>query len=279
MSAKSSVKAVDYPSPDTLLQLDPHVVDALDFTGFPEKYGFKKLDGIFPKDPKYGKEDPPPHYLTAGRKIREWRKISRGNQRHAIENPPRPVVSRGSSRRADRRNRRRDVLIAADQNEWSASQLSQVVASVPLPNATPLRPASSGPSSPPALATPIVRSRPREASVPCRGISEQNISGSNLPNKADLQISFWNQYANACRVKPSYQSNHRGKWPYGANIDGFIIDPRYESGYPFCLAAVARWEGRVEPPHLQEVSDQRTRLLRLLLVESTVPVSHVRGRG
>ena len=79
MSAKSSVKAVDYPSPDTLLQLDPHIVDALDFTGFfPEKYGFEKLDRIFPKDPKYGKEDPPPHYLTAGRKIREWRKISRG---------------------------------------------------------------------------------------------------------------------------------------------------------------------------------------------------------
>ena len=44
MSAKSSVKAVDYPSPDTLLQLDPHVVDALDFTGFPEKYGFDPKD-------------------------------------------------------------------------------------------------------------------------------------------------------------------------------------------------------------------------------------------
>ena len=49
MSAKSSVKAVDYPSPDTLLQLDPHVVDALDFTGFPETYGFAKIGPDLPQ--------------------------------------------------------------------------------------------------------------------------------------------------------------------------------------------------------------------------------------
>ena len=88
MSAKSAVKAIDYPSPDTLLQLDQYIVDALDFTGFPEKYGFKKLDQIFPNDPKYGKEDPLPHYLTADRRVRDWRKISRSNQLHVIDNPP-----------------------------------------------------------------------------------------------------------------------------------------------------------------------------------------------
>ena len=235
MSAKSAVKAIDYPSPDTLLQLDQYIVDALDFTGFPEKYGFEKLDQIFPKDPKYGKEDPPPPYLTAGRRVRDWRKISRSNQLHAIDNPPRPVVSRGSSRRATRRRGLCNVLTAPDQNLSENSQLHQVVASAPPPVATPLRPSSPAPASQPALAAPIVQAWPRQETLPCRGLSKQAIEASNLSNKDALLSGFWHLYGNACRVKASYRSNHCGKWPYDANVEGLILDTRKETDDPSCL--------------------------------------------
>ena len=71
MSSKSTGKAVDYPSPDTLLQLETYQIDEMDFTGFPEEHGYAKLDQIIPKNPKYGKVDPPPHYLMSGKKVRE----------------------------------------------------------------------------------------------------------------------------------------------------------------------------------------------------------------
>ena len=67
MLLESTGKAVNYPSPDTLLQLETYQIDAIDFTGFPEEHGYTKLNQSIPKNPKYGKEDPPPHYLTSGK--------------------------------------------------------------------------------------------------------------------------------------------------------------------------------------------------------------------
>ena len=128
MSSKLTTKAVDYLSTDTLLQLDPHHIEALDFTGFPERHRYAKLNQIIPKNPRYGKVDPPPHYLTSGKKVREWQKIGRSNHLHAIDNSPQALIPWGSSQRAVRQNRGRDLLSAPDQNESALDQLAQVAA-------------------------------------------------------------------------------------------------------------------------------------------------------
>ena len=107
MSNATTAKAIDYLEPDALKYFLQPKLDVLDFTGFPEKYGYAKLDEIIPKNGKYGKHDPPPHYLISGKKVREWRSISAGNQTHILDNPPALVVTRDTSRRAERRAGRR----------------------------------------------------------------------------------------------------------------------------------------------------------------------------
>ena len=102
MSAKYAPKAIAYPCPDTIFSVDNSCVDVLDFTGFPEKYGYAKLDQIIPKNVKYGKENPPNQYLTSGKRVQEWRRIGRSSQLHIIDNPPPAPVSRGSSSRGAR---------------------------------------------------------------------------------------------------------------------------------------------------------------------------------
>ena len=69
MNTKSAPKAIAYPCLDTILSLDDSFVDWLDFTGFPEKYGFAKLDQIIPKNARFGKENPPTQYLTSGKRV------------------------------------------------------------------------------------------------------------------------------------------------------------------------------------------------------------------
>ena len=50
MLLKPSTKATAYPSVDTILMLKRYHIDALDFTGFPKKYGYNKLDKILQKN-------------------------------------------------------------------------------------------------------------------------------------------------------------------------------------------------------------------------------------
>ena len=80
MSAKSAPKSIAYPCPDTILSVDDSCVDVLDFTSFPEKHTYSKLDQIIPKHVKYGKEDPPTQYFTSGKWVQEWRLFSGGDQ-------------------------------------------------------------------------------------------------------------------------------------------------------------------------------------------------------
>ena len=47
-------------------------LDSLDFSRFPKKYGFSKLDELFLKNVRFGKHNPPPSYLTTGADVRRW---------------------------------------------------------------------------------------------------------------------------------------------------------------------------------------------------------------
>ena len=131
-------RALSY-APDLLLSFKGPYLNTLDFTGYPEKHGFAIIDKLFPKNAKYGKLDPPPHYLTSGQRIRDWRKISRSNQQHIIDNPPRPnPVTRGSSLRGTRRRKRqRQSVEEPNQNDLEQSQLNQLASNTiqsPLPD-------------------------------------------------------------------------------------------------------------------------------------------------
>ena len=118
-------KAIAYPSSDTLFYFEKKVLEGLDFTGFPEKYSYALLDRLIPKDPKYGQLDSPLSYPESGAKVRRWRCISKGNQKHLmeIENPPAPV-SRGTSSRATRWKHHREALAYIDYN--GTAQLDRV---------------------------------------------------------------------------------------------------------------------------------------------------------
>ena len=122
MSAKSAPKAIAYPCPDTILCLDNSCFDGLDFTGFPEKHSYSKLDQIIPKHATHGKEDPPSQYRTSSKWVQEWRCFSRCDQRYIIDNPTAAPVTRGSSLRTTRQNRRREPPCEASY------QINQIVA-------------------------------------------------------------------------------------------------------------------------------------------------------
>ena len=103
-------QAVKYP-PESLDSLSPDQLDRLSFVGYPELHGYDHIDRLFPKNERYGKLDPPLSYLSSGKRVRAWRKISRSDQNHVIENAP-AAVSREASRR--RTSRRRDTLMEPD---------------------------------------------------------------------------------------------------------------------------------------------------------------------
>jgi len=125
MDKDTVTKAVDYTDPAVFKYFTRPQIDALDFTGFPEKYGYAKLDELIPKNPKYGKNDPPSQYLSSGKKVREWRSISGGNQKHILDNPRPAAVTRDTSRRAARREGRRRRR-GHDSTDPAAQQLEQI---------------------------------------------------------------------------------------------------------------------------------------------------------
>ena len=79
-------KAVNYP-PESLDSLSSDRLDRLSFFGYPELHGYDHIDLLFPKNERYGKLDPPLPYLSSGKRVRAWRKISRSDQKHVIGQP------------------------------------------------------------------------------------------------------------------------------------------------------------------------------------------------
>ena len=61
-------------------KMDPDALDTLNFTGFIEQFGLDKLDQLYPKNPRFGQLNPAPSYLVSGKKVKEWREISKGNE-------------------------------------------------------------------------------------------------------------------------------------------------------------------------------------------------------
>lgn len=122
------IKATSFDQFWRLKRIDPAILDTYDFTGFIDKFGSDKLDELFPKNPKYGQLDPAPSYLTSGKKIREWRVISKGNQRHIIDKyideehrrQQLPVVTGSRGRRAKRKRKREQRREQNDEaaNSW-----------------------------------------------------------------------------------------------------------------------------------------------------------------
>ena len=75
----------------------------------------------------------------------------------------------------------------------------------------------------------------------CRGIHEQMISDSTVKNKEALLRGFWHMHGNATRVKASVRSNNRGSWRLGPNVEGVLLDPRYESDDPYSVVENSTW--------------------------------------
>jgi hypothetical protein len=109
---------------DVLRALAVDNLDNLCFVDFPARHGYAALDALYPKHAKYGKRDPPASELETGAAVRRWRRISSSEQFHIIDNPPAPApVTRGSSRRASRRERRTAIV-----SPFETDQLEQVAA-------------------------------------------------------------------------------------------------------------------------------------------------------
>lgn len=129
------VKATTYKQKRGLVALRPEQLDLLDFTGFIEVHGIEVLDELFPKVNKKGNIDPPPYYLTSGAKVREWRRLSKGEQRREIENHvegPKKIAARESRSRSrsERRQRRGMIITPATGSTVSSTMSSASTASV-----------------------------------------------------------------------------------------------------------------------------------------------------
>ena len=74
------VPATTFCSIGVLIRKSPERLDVLDFTGFEEKFGEGSLEKLYPKREGLGQLNPPPHYLTTGARVREWRGLSEQSQ-------------------------------------------------------------------------------------------------------------------------------------------------------------------------------------------------------
>ena len=78
--------------------------ERLNWSGVEEK----TLVVLFPYDSKYGKLHPPATYLSSATRVRQWRKIGKGDQQHEIrraEELQKAAVKKRSSRRSRSRSR------------------------------------------------------------------------------------------------------------------------------------------------------------------------------
>ena len=243
-------KAASYPM-DVLRFLTPDQLDRLSFLGFPERHGYNNLNLLFPQNARFGKLDPPASYLSSGARVREWRKISRGNQLHIIdqaENPPAPV-SRGSSRRRSRGGRRglgdgrpvddaelagatvsyepeppafTNLLAAISAQTPGPGDTNEPTTLVTHPDYTPVHNQHHTSQLDQLTARPPVQS-PSVGAKTCKGVDVKVISGEH--DDATLLIrGFHHLVGNACRDM-GHTISTKQQWDHGSDIVGFLRNP------------------------------------------------------
>ncbi len=210
---------------------------------------------LFPHDKKYGKLHPPRTYLTSAERVREWRKIGKGDQQYKIEqaeeqqgrgakNSSRRRRARGHSRTEE--ENRGDVPVDDEQQQYASPPNRVSTAKKRRVDMEEgwggdgnevdrLVPGGEGASSPPLLRRPtnpleledeeIITYQPIVNSTKCRGISTFTIDETNIKDKDKVNDGFNHLVGNVFRFKASYLSNNQCVWPYGRDVAGFIVNP------------------------------------------------------
>jgi len=224
--------------------------EALNWTGTSEDV----LVEFFPFNNKYGKLHPPATYLTCADDVRTWRKLGKGDQQHAIEvaEEERQKEEKRSARRGSSRRRSREDNISAEPTE----QQQQQQVSTPPNLVTTIKKRKRGGGGGKGneevddnldrLVQPGGGSSPLEFNVnmeveddedeeerlrkdinnstTCHGISTFTINDSNIRDTDKVRTGFSHLVGNVIRFKANYLSNNQCMWPYGRNVQGFLIN-------------------------------------------------------
>lgn len=212
------------------------------------------LVNLFPYNSRFGKLHSPITYLTSAERVREWRKIGKGDQQYKIDQ-----AEEQQRKEAKRTSRRRRASGRASVEEEHSDDVpakdgsQQQYASPPNKVSTAkkrrvdreeggggddnevdrLVPGGEGVSSPPLFHRPTdpleveheeTKTYQPVDSTKCRGISTFTIDGTNIKDKDKVNDGFNHLVGNVFRYKASYLSNNRCVWPYGRDVAGFIVN-------------------------------------------------------
>ena len=226
--------------------------------------GAEILVKLFPYNDRFGKLHPPATYLSSAERVRQWRKIGKGDQLHEIrraEEEQEAAAKKRSSRRS--RSRRRGEVNDDDARINHETQDQQYESPPPAKVTTSkkrrtnnngeedreggsndvldrLVPGGDEVPSPPLLDVfqstepwggeeEVTAHDGMSNSTKCQGISINTIGGTRLGDKDTVVDGFSHLVGNVLRFKASYLSNHRCVWPYGRDVAGFVVHPNAET--------------------------------------------------
>lgn len=223
--------------------------------------GAEILVKFFPYNDRFGKLHPPATYLSSAEKVRQWRKIGKGNQQHEIERAEEEqeaAAKKRSSRRSRSRRRRGEendddarINHETQDQQYESPQPAKVTTTKKRRTNNNgeegvdgddngldrLVPGGDGVPSPPLLdfqstepwEDEVIRHNGMINSTTCQGISINTIEGTRIADKDKVVDGFSHLVGNVLRYKASYLSNNRCVWPYGRDVAGFVVHPNAET--------------------------------------------------